>query len=154
MATEVKLPRLGKTMERGFVTVVLVKAGDEIKKGDHPADAGGELSEDDLEDEQGGGDTEGDDVGEGVELAAEGAFVAAEAGEAAVEHIENKGAEDPEQAGFIGSDPVAVFGGGLHEAALDDLEDGHEATEEISRGHEAGEEIGRALGRGQLGAVF
>jgi len=34
MATEVKLPRLGRTMEQGTIVILLVKIGDEVKKGD------------------------------------------------------------------------------------------------------------------------
>ena len=125
---------------------------DQIDKRDHPTDAGGKLGENNLEDEQGGGDAEGDDIGQGVELPAKGAFMAAKAGEAAIEHVENQSPQDPEQAGFVRGNPVPVFSR-LHEATLDDLENGHEAAEEVSGRHETGEEISRAFGRGQFGAI-
>jgi len=101
---------------------------DKINERNHPADTGGKLGQHDLEDEQGRGDAEGNDIGKGIKLPAKGAFLAAEAGEAAVKHVENQGPQNPEQAGFVGGDPVAVFRR-LHEAALDDLENGHEAAE-------------------------
>ena len=34
MATEVRLPQLGQTMEEGTIVNCLIKAGDEVKKGD------------------------------------------------------------------------------------------------------------------------
>jgi pyruvate dehydrogenase E2 component (dihydrolipoamide acetyltransferase) len=34
MATEVRLPQLGQTMEEGTIIAYLVKIGDEVKKGD------------------------------------------------------------------------------------------------------------------------
>jgi len=74
--------------------------------------------------------------------------VAAEASEATVENIEDEGSENPEEAGFVGLDPVA-FGIGLKKAALNNLEDGHETAEEISSGHDTGEEVGHAAAGGE-----
>ena len=54
--------------------------------------------------------------------------MASEASEATVENIKDEGSENPEEAGFVGLDPVD-FGGGLKEAALNNLEDGHETAE-------------------------
>ena len=34
MATEVRLPQLGQTMEEGTIVGCMVKVGDEVKKGD------------------------------------------------------------------------------------------------------------------------
>ena len=34
MATEVRLPQLGQTMEEGTIVSCMVKVGDELKKGD------------------------------------------------------------------------------------------------------------------------
>ncbi len=110
----------------------------EVDEANHPSKASGEFREDDFENEEGGGDAERDDVGEGIELAPEGAFVASEASEATVENIKDEGSENPEETSFVGLDPVG-FGGGLKEAALNNLKDGHETAEEISCGHDTGE---------------
>lgn len=111
----------------------------EVNEGDEPADAVGEFSEDDFEDEEGGGDAEGDDVGEGIELAAEGAFLAAEPGEAAIEHIAEEGTDDEEEAAFV-VEPPALGGGLALDGALEDAEDGHETAEEVACGHEVRQE--------------
>ena len=71
-----------------------------------------------------------------------------EAGKATVENIEDEGSENPEEASFVGLDPVA-FGIGLKKAALNNLEDGHKAAEEISCGHDTGEEVGHSATGGQ-----
>ena len=120
----------------------------EVDEANHPSKASGEFREDDFKNEEGGGDAERDDVGEGIELAPEGAFVASEASEATVENIKDEGPENPEEAGFVGLDPVG-FGGGLKEAALNNLEDGHETAEEISSGHDTGKEVGHAAAGGE-----
>ena len=60
--------------------------------------------------------------------------MSAEAGDAAIEHIEDKGAQNPKQAGFVGLGPSDIILR-LKQAALDDLQNGHEAAEEIARGH-------------------
>ena len=67
------------------------RAAEEIEARDEPADLVRDVVEHDLEDEQRGRDAEADDVGQRIELAAEGAFLAAEAGEPAVEQIEEAG---------------------------------------------------------------
>ena len=120
----------------------------EVDKANHPSEASREFREDDFKNEEGGGDAERDDVGEGIELAPEGAFVASEASEATVENIKDESPENPEEAGFVGLDPVG-FGGSLKEAALNNLEDGHETAEEISSGHDTGKEVGHAAAGGE-----
>ena len=124
-----------------------IKAGEahgstnEVDEGDHPTNASGELGQHDFKNKECRCDSEGDDVSERVELTAEGAFVSAEAGDAAIEHIEDKGAQNPKQAGFVGLGPSDVILR-LKQTALDDLQNSHKAAEEIARGHQAGEEIG------------
>ena len=120
----------------------------EIDEADHPSEASGEFRKNDFKNEEGGGNAEGDNVGEGIEFATEGAFVASEASEATVENIKDEGPENPEEAGFVGLDPVG-FGGGLKEAALNNLEDGHETAEEISSGHDAGKKVSHAAAGGE-----
>lgn len=75
-----------------------------------------------------------------------------EASEATVENIEDEGPENPKEAGFVRLNPVA-FGRGLEEAALNNLENGHETAEEISSGHDTGKKISHAAagGEGWLG---
>ncbi len=120
----------------------------EIDEADHPSEASGEFRKNDFKNEEGGGDAEGDNVGEGIEFAAEGTFVASEASEATVKNIKDEGSENPEEAGFVGLDPVA-FGRGLKEAALNNLEDGHETAEEISSGHDARKKVSHAAAGGE-----
>ena len=74
--------------------------------------------------------------------------MASEASEATVENIKDEGSENPEETSFVGLDPVG-FGGGLKEAALNNLEDGHETAEEISSGHDTGKEVGHAAAGGE-----
>ena len=116
----------------------------EVDKGDHPSDTSGELGQHDFKNKEGRCDSEGDDVREGIEFTAEGAFMAAEAGNATIEHIEDKGAQNPKQAGFVGLGPSDVILR-LKQTALDDLQNSHKAAEEIARGHQAGEEVGDPL---------
>ena len=120
----------------------------EIDEADHPPEASGEFRKNDFKNEEGGGNTEGDNVGEGIEFATEGTFVASEASEATVENIKDEGSENPEEAGFVGLDPVD-FRRGLKEAALNNLEDGHETAEEISSGHDAGKKVSHAAAGGE-----
>ena len=120
---------------------------DEIDEADHPPEAGGEFCENDFKNEQGGGDAEGDDIGEGIEFTSEGAFVPTEASDATVEDVEDEGSEDPEEAGFVGLGPSDIIFG-LKKAALNNLEYGHKAAEEISCGHDTGEEVGHSFASG------
>ena len=120
---------------------------DEVDEADHPSEAGGEFCENDFKNEQGGGDAEGDDIGEGIEFTSEGAFVPTEASDATVEDVEDEGSEDPEEAGFVGLGPSDIIFG-LKKAALNNLEYGHKAAEEISCGHDAGEKVGHSFGSG------
>jgi len=124
----------------------------EIDEADHPSEASGEFRKNDFKNEEGGGDTEGDNVGEGIEFATEGAFVASESSEAAVKNIEDEGSENPEETGFVRLDPV-VFGRSLEKAALNNLENGHETAEEISSGHDTRKQVSHAAagGEGWLG---
>ena len=136
-----------------------IKAGEahgstnEVDEGDHPTNASGELGQHDFKNKEGRCDSEGDDVSERVELTAEGAFVSAEAGDAAIEHIEDEGAQNPKQAGFVGLGPSDVILR-LKQTALDDLQNSHKAAEEIARGHQAGEEVGDPFARRAWGAIF
>lgn len=85
---------------------------------------------------------EGDDIGEGIEFAAEGAFIAAEAGDSAVEQVEHAG-EDDEEDGV--PDTVGKIGGG--EVGFDDFSEGEEAAEQVACGEEVWEEVDFELGR-------
>ena len=119
----------------------------EVDEANHPSKASGEFREDDFKNEEGGGDAERDDVGEGIEFASEGAFVATEASDATVEDVEDEGSEDPEEAGFVGLGPSDIIFG-LKKAALNNLEYGHKSAEEISCGHDTGEEVGHSFASG------
>ena len=120
----------------------------EIDEADHPSEASGEFRKNDFKNEEGGGDAEGDNVGERIEFATEGALVSSEASEATVENIEDKGSENPEETGFVGLDPV-VFGRGLEKAALNNLKDGHETAEEISSGHDTRKQVSHPAAGGE-----
>ena len=108
--------------------------------------------QDDAIDHQRRGDAEGHDVGEGIELAAEGAFIAAEPGEPAVERIEEARSEDEpdgavkfvvSQIGGPGDD-LGIRGDRRRvedDGALDDLERRREPAEEVPRGHEIRQEV-------------
>ena len=120
----------------------------EVDEADHPSEADREFCKNDFKNEEGGGNAEGDDVGEGIEFATEVAFLATEASEAAVEDVEDEGSEDPEEAGFVGLGPSDIIFG-LKKAALNNLEYGHKAAEEISCGHDTGEEVGHSAAGGQ-----
>ena len=74
--------------------------------------------------------------------------MASEASEATVENIKDESPENPEEAGFVGLDPVG-FGGSLEEAALNNLEDGHETAEEISSGHDTRKKVSHAAAGGE-----
>ncbi len=100
----------------------------------------GDIVEHHLEHEQRGRDAEADDIGEGIELAAEGTFPAAEARKPSVEQIEDAGGEDAIDADEVGVLPafharVALEGG------VDDLEHGKEAEDEVARRHQVRQEI-------------
>ncbi len=125
----------------------------EIDEADHPSEAGGEFRKNDFKNEEGGGDAEGDNVGERIEFATEGALVSSEASEATIENIEDEGSENPEEAGFVGLGPSDIIFG-LKKAALNNLEYGHKAAEEISCGHDTGEEVGHSFPSGQGGLGF
>jgi hypothetical protein len=111
----------------------------QIKAGDEPADLVRDVVEDDLEDEECGGHAKADDVGEGIELATKGAFLAAHAGEAAVEEIADAGDENAVDADKVGVGPVFAAGFAL-EGAVDDFEDGEEAEDEVAGGHQVGQQ--------------
>jgi hypothetical protein len=136
-----------------------VKAGethrtaDEIDKGDHPTQPGGKLCEDDLEHEECGGDSEGDHIGERIEFPSECAFVSAQAGNPAVQHVENECAENPKEACLVMLDPSTVIRG-LKKAPLNDLENGHKTAEEVSRRHQARKKIGNAFAGGGRWTIF
>src|SRR5207247_1989682 len=111
-------------------------------KGDHPAEVA-EFAQHDLVNEQSRGDAEGDEIGQGIELAAKGALVTAEPGEPSIEQVENAGGQNE-------PDGVVEIGGGFPEIdlarAIIDAQDGREAAEEVACGHEIGQEINlRAL---------
>ncbi len=120
----------------------------EIDEADHPSEAGGEFRKNDFKNEEGGGDAEGDNVGEGIEFTTEGALVASEAGETTVENIEDEGSENPEETGFVGLGPSDIIFG-LKKAALNNLEDGHETAEEISSGHDTRKKVSHAAAGGE-----
>lgn len=120
----------------------------EIDEADHPTEASGEFRKNDFKNEEGGGDAEGDNVGEGIEFAAEGTFVASEASKATVENIEDEGSENPEEAGFVGLGPSDIIFG-LKKAALNNLEHGHETAEEISSGHNTRKQVSHAAAGGE-----
>jgi len=120
----------------------------EIDKADHPSEASGEFRKNDFKNEEGGGDAEGDNVGERIEFATEGALVSSEASEATVENIEDEGSENPEEAGFVGLGPSDIIFG-LKKAALNNLEYGHKAAEEISSGHDTRKQVSHAAAGGE-----
>ncbi len=97
-------------------------------------------------DHEGWGCAEGDDIRQRIELPAERAFVAAEAGDPAIEEVEDAG-EDDEEDGV--ADAVGEVRGG--EVGFDDFGEGEEAAEEISGGEEVGEEVDFQLGRFRRG---
>lgn len=123
---------------------------EEVEGGNAPADPGlRDAEEDGFGEEQGGCDTEGDDVGEGVEFPAEGAFLAAHAGYAPVEEVEDAGGKDEVGGllvGFVGGLELVdgVLGAGDH--PLEDGHDGEESAEEVARGEKIRQE-------GNLGLV-
>ena len=92
----------------------------------------GEGAESPGEGEDAGGDAEGDDVGEGIELAAEVAFGVGEAGDAAIEGVERDGEAD----GDGGVIEMMRREGGAFEA----LGDGEEAGRDVDRGEERGQD--------------
>lgn len=67
--------------------------------------------------------------------------MSAQPSDTTIEHVENKGSQNPEKAGFVRLSPSDVILG-LKKTALNDLENGHETAKKIPGRHEAREKVG------------
>lgn len=110
----------------------------QVNKGENPANAV-EVGQDDLVNEQGRSEAEGDDVGQGIKFPTEGAFMSAQARQSPIKQIENTGSEhESNRLVILGHGHVSLCG---NQSGLDDCHHGGESAEKIPGGHQIRQKI-------------